>query len=296
MTHRIWPLADGYSWDIFAADPLAESLVAQLSAIMQWRALENSSAPSDQNTRQLVLTVSEQPRALEHSMPDAIHAVRGGESARCNFQLAHTDKDLLFAQLLTLTTLFGADTQTRGGVFVHGALAACPDFENQEGRSGILLTAPGGTGKTTASNRLPAPWVSLCDDTTLIVRDARGEYWAHPMPTWSRFFNGGTGGSWNTSAAVPLRAIFFLEQAEVDRAKPLGAGHAAAAFVQSVSQASHLMTRNLDEAFARALRSEWFENASTLTRRIPSFHMRLTLTGEFWNEIERCLNQQGRDG
>lgn len=296
MTHRIWQLADGYGWDISTADSRAESLVAQLSAILQLRAFEDSPAQPDRVTRQLVLCASEQLRALEHSMPDAIRAVRGGESARCNFQLAHADKDLLFAQLLTLTTLFGADAQTRGGMLVHGALAACPGFENQEGRSGILLTAPGGTGKTTASNRLPAPWISLCDDTTLIVRDARGEYWAHPMPTWSRFFNGGTGGSWNTSAAVRLRAIFFLEQAEVDQTKPLGAGHAAAAFVQSVSQASHLMTRNLDEAFARALRSEWFENAATLTRHIPSFHLRLTLTGEFWNEIERCLNQPGHNG
>ena len=32
------------------------------------------------------------------------------------------------------------------------------------------------------------PWRSLCDDATLVVRDASGRYWAHPWPTWSRFY------------------------------------------------------------------------------------------------------------
>ncbi|MCI0478623.1 MAG: SynChlorMet cassette protein ScmC [Anaerolineales bacterium] len=270
----------------------------RLGEIMQLPAREDRTDHHVQTTRQLVLSARNKSRALGNSMPRAVCAVRRGEPAHCDLELADADDDLLFAQILHFTTLFGAEAQTRGGMLVHGALAVrtnLPGLQDLEGLGGILLTAPGGTGKTTASNRLPAPWVSLCDDTTLIVRDARGEYWAHPTPTWSRFFNGGAGGSWNTSTAVPLCAIFFLEQASLDQAIRLGTGHAAAALVQSVAQASHLMTRDLDEAFARTLRSEWFENASALTRRVPSFHLQLTLTGEFWQEIARGLNWGSRD-
>jgi hypothetical protein len=312
MNHRDLKLADGCVWQISARDDRAGQMVRALGEIMQLRA---DSASRERNTQHLVLASSDQPRALMDALPRAVRAVRCGAPALCAVELTNANDYLRFAQAMQLSTLFGAHAQTRGGALIHGALAARPTMSfrakreistsargisrfarNDIDTDGILLTAPGGTGKTTASNRLPAPWVSLCDDTTLIVRDANGAYWAHPMPTWSRFFQNGKGGNWNVQQAVRLRAIFFLEQAEMDRATPLGAGHAAAALVQSIAQASHLMTRGIDDTFARALRSEWFEVASLLTRHIPSFHLQLTLTGEFWKEIERCLNRQACDG
>ena len=106
---------------------------------------------------------------------------------------------------------------------MHGALA-------EENGIGVILAAPGGTGKTTASDRLPAPWRSLCDDTTLVVRDSQGKYWGHPWPTWSRFLEGGPGGTWEVQEAVPLRGVFFLSQAPEDLTEPLGPGHAGLHF------------------------------------------------------------------
>ena len=49
------------------------------------------------------------------------------------------------------------DAQTRGEVLLHGALA-------EKDGIGVILAAPGGTGKTTASDRLLAPWRSRCDE------------------------------------------------------------------------------------------------------------------------------------
>ena len=66
--------------------------------------------------------------------------------------------------LLRLSLIFAREAQARGGALIHGALA-------ERNGHGVILAAPGGTGKTTASNRLPAPWRSLCDDATLVVRD-----------------------------------------------------------------------------------------------------------------------------
>jgi SynChlorMet cassette protein ScmC len=292
MIRYTWNLADGWSWDIAAVNTQAEPFVAQLGAAMQLHPVEGYD-PNVQGVRRLVLAATDKPKALEHSLPGAIQALRRGALAHCDLELPSPAKDSLPAQLMSFCTLFGADAQTRGGILVHGALAA--RSISAHAASGILLAAPGGMGKTTASNRLPTPWSSLCDDTTLVVRDTDGKYWAHPMPTWSRFFGGGAGGSWNTSKAVRLGAIFFLEQASAERAAPLGAGHAAAALVQSIEQASRLMTRDVDDDFARTLRSEWFENASALTRQLLSFHLQLTLTGAFLEEIERSLNWDSCD-
>jgi SynChlorMet cassette protein ScmC len=289
VRNRSLALADGCDWLLSATDECAQGVVERLGEIMQLHVGNGARTVPSLETRQLVLTTSARPHALDHSRPDAIRAVRRGETAQCDLELADANEDLLFAQIMQLTTLFGAEAQIRGGALIHGALAARP---NPQERTGILLTAPGGTGKTTASNRLPPSWISQCDDTTLIVRAADGEYWAHPWPTWSRFLWGGTGGSWPTQDAVRLCAIFFLEQAPLDQASPLGEGHAAASLVQSIEQASRLMVRGLDAPFARELRMEWFEVASALTRCHPCFHLQLTLTGPFWQEIERCLQHE----
>lgn len=291
MTKRYLTLRDGCAWQISASDDLAGRMVARLGGIMQLPAAKMQ----EPDTRQLILATSDKTNSLDDTMPAAVQAVRCGAPAHCDLELANADEDLWFAQIMVFSTLFGVEAQRRGGALIHGALAARPDLggrADREGLAGILLAAQGGTGKTTASNRLPPPWVSLCDDSTLVVRDEKGNYWAHPWPTWSRFLWGGKGGSWNTHDAVRLRAIFFLEQARLDQATPLGAGHAAASLVKAIEQASCLMTRGFDDALARALRLEWFEVACALARCLPSFHLELTLAGAFWQEIERCLQQE----
>ena len=154
---------------------------------------------------------------------------------------------------------------------------------------GVILAAPSGTGKTTASNRLPAPWRSQCDDTTLVVRDAQGNYWAHPWPTWSRFLNGGPGGTWDVQNAVPVKGIFFLVQGLDDRVERVGSGQAVSLLGESVGQASMFMAPGLSKEETRALHLERFNNLCALARVVPTHLLYTSLTGAFWREIEQAL-------
>lgn len=190
--------------------------------------------------------------------------------------------DGLCVQLMQLSMVIAREAQARGGLLLHGALA-------ERNGTGVILAAPGGTGKTTASQRLPSPWKSLCDDATLVVRDKQGEYWAHPWPTWSRFLWGGSGGSWDVQHAVPLKAIFFLDRATEDRVEPVGPGQAVSLLVECAQQASILMIRGLNKEEKRSLHMERFDNICTLAQVIPAHLLHISLTGTFWLEMERVL-------
>jgi len=183
---------------------------------------------------------------------------------------------------MRLSLILAREAQARGGVLIHGALA-------ERDGMGVILAAPGGTGKTTASNRLPAPWRSLCDDTTLVVRDPQGNYWAHPWPTWSRFLNKGSGGTWDVQNAVPVKGIFFLAQAVEDRVERLGPGHAVSLLVECVGQASMSMASGLCKEELRALHLERFNNLCALARVVPAHVLHISLTGAFWQEIAQAL-------
>jgi hypothetical protein len=87
-------------------------------------------------------------------------------------------------QFMCISYLIALLLQNCGGLLLHGALV-------QKDNYGLILAGRQGIGKTTASNRLQLPWLCVSDDMTLVIRDNKGMYWAHPWPTWSRFFNKG---------------------------------------------------------------------------------------------------------
>jgi SynChlorMet cassette protein ScmC len=184
-------------------------------------------------------------------------------------------------QLLAGAQVIAQGAEATGGLLLHGALA---EFD----RHGFILAGPGGVGKTTASNRLESPWQPLSDDATLVVRTAGGQYYAHPWPTWSRFMFGGTGGSWDVEHGVPLKGILFLAQALANHVRPLGAGHAVTHLVQTSEQAL-LWPPSLSADRLRLRRSQIFDNVCALAKSIPCYQLDLSLTGEFWREIERVL-------
>ncbi len=194
-----------------------------------------------------------------------------------------------FIHLAQLSLILARQAQTGGGILLHGALAEWNGL-------GVVLAAPGGTGKTTASNRLPPPWRSLSDDLTLIVRDSQKNYWAHPWPTWSRFLWDGPGGEWDVQKAVPLGGIFFLTQADEDQVAPLGNGQGVIHLLSSARQASNLMARGLSPEETRALHLEWFNNLCALSRSVPPNLLHISLNGPFWKEMERVLEKNHREG
>lgn len=303
-------LADGSSWAILAGDEMTSFLVSCLAEVMQLRTLV-SRLKRPHHTPGCRVLVSADVHGAARAAGDGLPDVLAAQAPSClspdPLQLAscqvlsskdeHTticlvgraeDTDTLVTQLMQLSLVMGRLAQARGALLLHSALA------ERQG-CGVILAGPGGVGKTTASQRLPPPWRSLCDDATLVVRDEQGAYWAHPWPTWSDFMFGGPGGTWDVQHAVPLRGIFFLAQAQEDKVEPFGVGEAVCLLVESAEQASRPMSRGMEENEVRALRLQRFDNVSALAQTVPCYLLRLTQTGGFWHEIERAIAQNSRD-
>ncbi|MBI4767438.1 MAG: SynChlorMet cassette protein ScmC [Deltaproteobacteria bacterium] len=297
-------LADGSRWSISAGDPQSVSIVSQFGEAMQLSRSDYSASPvsshlktgkslpvpSSDGTfghRLLVLVDGEDSRAF---LP-RLHPLKSfGDQGTVVCRLGHWDSETeRFVHLVQISLVLARQAQTCGGILLHGALA---DWNGL----GVILAGPGGTGKTTASNRLPAPWRSLSDDLTLIVRDSQKNYWAHPWPTWSRFLWGGPGGEWNVQKAVPLGGIFFLLRADEDQVAPLGNGQAISLLLSSTREASNLMARGLSPEESQALHLKWFNNLYSLSRSVSPHLLHISLTGPFWKEIERVLEKNCREG
>jgi SynChlorMet cassette protein ScmC len=177
--------------------------------------------------------------------------------------------------------------QMLGGLPLHAALLECSG-------KGIVIAAPSGTGKSTCSRRVPRPWKVLCDDETLIVRDALGKYKAHPFPTWSEYIQGNSNRSWNVQQSVPLTGIFVLQQSEVDFIRPLGNGEIAPLIYHSARQTYQ---RNLSYLTAEKLNSAkklLFNNACQMAKSIPAYVLGVSLTGKFWELIEEVMEEPDR--
>jgi SynChlorMet cassette protein ScmC len=292
-------LADGRRWVIAAGDEEAASIVSQLGDAMQLHVMSPSASlpPATFGTSRTGAAEPPHHGIMRHLF--VLCDAHNPEASAATFYAplpfedngfivcvlnSFPESDRLYIQLVQLSLIFAHDAQTRGGVLLHGALA-------EKDGIGVILAAPGGTGKTTASNRLPAPWHSLCDDTTLVVRDSQGNYWAHPWPTWSRFVLGRSGGTWDVQNAVPLKAVFFLSQAVEDRVESVGPGHAVSLLVECAGQNSQLMARGLSKEETRALRLERFNNLCALARVVPAHVLRISLTGTFWQKIEQVLQR-----
>ena len=194
------------------------------------------------------------------------------------------NEDMLGIQLQHLSFSFSLEAERGGGVLIHGALA---EFHGH----GVILAGHGGVGKTTAVGRLPWPWRSLCDDTTLVVKDARGGYWAHPWPTWSSFLFGGNGGSWDVQYAVPLAGIFFLNQALEERIEPLKPVAAACLLNESAEQAFISALVHMTPEAVRTHRLRRLDSIVSLAKSIPVFQLHLSVNGAFWPELEKVLER-----
>lgn len=272
-------LADGTRWEIAAGDAGATSMVTQLGRAMQLSTVPGASDPAhpDPPCRLLVQMDAHSPGA-DGYVPLAV-----GKDGIVVCGLSPCEQwGGPNVNLVRLSLVIAREAQTHGGVLLHGALA-------ELNGNGVILPAPGGTGKTTASNRFPAPWRSLSDDATLVVRDAQGNYWAHPWPTWSRFLEGGPGGTWDVQHAVPLKGIFFLAQAIEDRVERVGPGQAASLLAEFSGQISMFMAPGLWGKEISTLHLERFDNLCALARTIPAHRLHISLAGAFWQEIEQAL-------
>ena len=175
-----------------------------------------------------------------------------------------------------------------GGLPFHSALVRKDGF-------GYLLAGTGGIGKSTCCRRIPAPWEAVSDDEALIAKDGRGRPRVHAFPTWNAFSNGSIDRTWDVQKHLPLKAIFFLERATRDKARPLSQAEAAVRIFHSADQVCWRMF--MLPGFERdqsAYRKLMFDNACELAKLIPCFVLGVRLRGRFWEEMDKAVAGLGR--
>lgn len=277
-------LADGTSWEI-GADDGAASRLKMYARILGLKKVRGGAA------RRLLL-------AGEECSPGDLSAEKGwavkdlqllrlhyhGERQEvvCGLGPRGRRTEELVKLKFSLFPIFEG-VQERGGIPFHAALI------EREG-AGILIAAYGGTGKTTCCRRIPPPWKALCDDDTLVVKAGKGDYRAHPFPTWSRYIEGACRETWDVQSSVPVRALFFLERAEAaEDAIPLKDWEAAIRASQQESHILNCIMPGLAQEECRRLRSAFFRSVADFVTEVPAYVLRAKLDGTFWEHIERVL-------
>ncbi len=257
-----------------------------------------SAAPRAPGERVLTL----QPLGVQP--PITVEAGRGIRRPRSGQPTS--ESEWLWLQLVRLSAFIGQHIQPRGGLLVHSALAIAPilhplspdlkekgigDRGLRDEGVGVLLAGRSGVGKSTASRRLPSPWRALSDDVTLIVRDPKGQYWAHPWPTWSRIFEQHKDDRWNVQAAVPLQAVCILEQGQEDHLRPASPSEAVVLLMELSRQAAQRLwlPGRTDLNSLSEFQRKRFDNVCALVEAVPIFLLDVALNGCFWREIEIAL-------
>jgi len=278
-------LVDGSTWGIVAGDEMAAAICSRFADTMQLHFYQEPIyrlfVVTNGNDKYTDTAPLDQKSRFVEFVPWMFLPTDNNRTVTC--LLSHTrNNDILINQLIQLSLVIAQQTQILGGVLLHSALIEKDGW-------GILLAGPGGVGKTTASRRLPSPWRSLSDDAALVVRSTDGSYWAHPWPTWSYCMSGGRGGTWDVNHAVPLKAIFFLQQAQLDRVEPIFPGQSVCLLVELAEHTSWSMAHGKGKEVARTLRLQRFENICDLVKDVPCYNLHLSLDRAFWKEIERVI-------
>lgn len=170
----------------------------------------------------------------------------------------------------------------------HGGLPFHAGLVELDGK-GILIAGHGDAGKSTTCRRFPAPWKALSDDETLVVFDKSGKYLAHPFPTWSEYLWKLSERTWDVQYSVPLTAIFFIIQHETDEVIPMTEMEAALMITRSANQTCRKFWVKSDKKLQRQFKTEIFNNACEIAKKIPAYALRISLHGNFWGKIEEVI-------
>lgn len=268
--------ADSTSWSISGRDKNSNKIVSYFAKTMK---LNPHSTPS--YNQLIVFTKSDTLSKKNLTKPQLKTQAKDncGNAYFCEVDYA-TNKDILALQLMEIASIMRQYAEQNMGFLIHGALT-------EYNGKGVILAGRGGIGKTTASERLPETWRSLCDDTTLIVRDKSGTYTAHPWPTWSRFMFGNSGGTWDVSRNLPVDGVYFLKRDKKEKSVKINRAEAICRLVQSAEEALLPITLRNEKYDSRDMRINRFNNICTFAESTPAYTLSFSKNGNFWQEIEK---------
>jgi len=284
-------LANGHEWNLLSSEEVTPWL-QKLAGIMQLKTHELNGSPK------LIfhLRGEDLDPTLRQGLPKKGWKEHDIKSVKFWFHPKHQDviceigddetHELSVIRMWQALAPIYRKVQEDGGFPFHCGFVA------KDGK-GVLLAAPGNTGKSTCCRRIPSPWEAMSDDEAVIVLNDKKEYMAHPFPTWSNFLwkrdEGDFRMDWNSEKAIPLKAIFFLEQSEVESVETVGQGQAAIFMNESATQVCRRSWRKLDPDVEKRLKRKIFENACEMAKAIPAYILKVSLNGKFWEKIEEVL-------
>lgn len=194
----------------------------------------------------------------------------------------HMDINVIASLLNSLVPIIYEKLFNTGCMPLHAALI------EKDGR-GFLIAARGGTGKSTCCQRIPSPWKALGDDETFVVVDKKGEYSAHPFPTWSVCISNQLNCFWNVQSGVKIAAVLFLERSEKDSVLPMGRGQAAWRIYSSAMEAFEKLW-NRPKKVLRLYKRQILSISFQIAGKVPAYVLRASLSGRFWEEVEKLDN------
>lgn len=277
----IFGLDTGSCWKLEAADPLAASLVGQLSAVLG--AAPGDDAPAGRALVRFRVSTAGGGLQVSNESSGELCSFTPGNFAAAQCWSGYAGEDRLL-HLIGVSLVLAAKLQADGGVLLHGALA------ERDGAAALLL-GPSGRGKTTASRMLAPPWRSLSDDLALLKPFAPGRWRAHPWPTWSALRGGAAGRSWDIRRGFDAQGIFFLKRGPDGVAERIGSGRAACLLSESFEQAWWAGSALFCRETLSGMRRQAFANISRLARDVPAFLLPLSPAGHFWERIEEALGE-----
>lgn len=286
MTSYSFNLPRPFGWKINGVGHGAE-LVDQLQRIMQLsRMSEGASAGITVMPRSHydVLPEAERNRMSVCFSRKAVRLFRQDHSAQWFLVIPENilfDRNTRIVLMWLILYPFLLQCLTNGALPVHASSAA------RNGKS-IMVPAAGDTGKTTTVRRLKAPWLELGDDSALLLPRGQG-YELHPLPTWSEFIYGtNPHSSWDFEKGTALDGIFFLQQADQDRAEALSVPVATMRLYSSALEAMGYWKKQ----FGPDLKTIIFETAEAIARLTPAFILHATLHGDVQKSIENVLTEK----
>ena len=108
-------------------------------------------------------------------------------------------------------------------------------------------------------------------------------------------YNEGAGGAWNIQQHFALSAMFFLGQAQADEIATVEEPEAAIGILRLARQmyVYHRYRSNLSAEETREQGRMLFDNACDIAKSVPAFFLRASLTGRFWEAMEKALTGAG---
>lgn len=207
---------------------------------------------------------------------------RNSSNIICEISCQDDNKSDIIEMLETVNSVYYR-VQITGGIPLHASLI-------ERDGIGIALAGSSNTGKSTCCSRIPPPWHAVCDDETLVIPDTHNQYRIHPFPTWSEYhINKHCKSTWKVETSIPLSAIFFLEQANSDEVLLIGKGKAAVFISQNAIEVYNRMWGESKYKEETIQKNRLFDNACRIIETVPTYILRASLNGNFWNEIEKVL-------